>query len=93
MLRIRTLTIVCVLVSFAILPLSIIIYGALAGAIGGLAIVLVIAAVQYPLLRYCTRNIEVEESEPSAGDDPSSGGARAALTSQLPRRKSPKTPR
>ena len=60
---VRTIAITGVLAFFAIVPLSIVVYGALAGAIGGLALIVVLAVFQYPLLRYLTRNLKDEDAD------------------------------
>jgi hypothetical protein len=62
--RIRVALIVLVLIFFAALPISMILYGAAAGVIGGGGLVLALIAVQYPLMRYVTRNLKDEDSEP-----------------------------
>lgn len=61
--KLQTALIVLMLVILVAVPVGGILYGAAAGAIGGACVVFALIAVQYPLMRYVTRNLKRDDTE------------------------------
>jgi len=61
--KLQSALIVVVLVMLVAVPVGGLLYGAAAGVAGGACIVLALIALQYPLMRYMTRNLKRDDTE------------------------------
>jgi hypothetical protein len=61
--KLRVLLIIAVLAVLTAIPVSFVLYSGATLAITGGGLVFALIAAQYPLMRYITRNIKVEDEE------------------------------